>query len=116
MGLSFDIHVYDLRKLGESLTNAYHVEEGQLRPLELLEKVRPLFGVTFDSKIFVMQNVEYWEDYSPWSEFIDLFDRYYGSDEGYAALLAAEVLWHYTGANADEVAEEIGIELPEAED
>lgn len=116
MGMSFRVTVYDLTELRKELEKAYKPKKGQLKPAELLDKAKEHLGVVVDDKL-IIQQVEYWEEYDPWHAKFWLFDSYYGDDsKSYDAWKNAEVADKYHGANANDIAEEIGIELPESDE
>jgi len=110
MGMSIDIHVIDIEKLKKAATKKLKISEGQLTPSELIDKALPKFGIVHDG-MFTVQTADYWDDYCPWYQVNDFFDRYYHTDF-YDIFSEAQVAWFYEGANADDVASELDIELP----
>ena len=116
MSMSFRVTVYDLPKLRIALDNAYKPKKGQLKPSELLDKAKEHLGVVVGETLSILQS-EYWEDYDPWHAKFELFDRYYGDDSSsYDAWKSAELGDSYDGANAYDIASEIGIELPDEDE
>ena len=117
MGMSIDIHMFDIEKLKEAARKTVTVKEGLLPVDELIDKALPKFGIVHDN-YFVVQTADYWDDYCPWYEVNRFFESYYG-DYWDDAFDKAQVAWTYDGANADEIADELGIELgthPDDED
>ena len=80
-------------------------------PAVLLAKIMPEFGAVIGKRFVLIWN-EYYDEYNPASEFLDFITRYYGASEDDDFWLegGATVTG---GANADEVASELGINLPD---
>ena len=114
MGMSIDIDVVDIEKFNKLADSIVVVSDGKLKPSELSEKAFPKFGIVING-LFVCQTSDYWDDYCPWYQVQKFFDRYYCVDT-YKVFSGARVAWRYEGANADEVADELEIELPEEEE
>lgn len=86
--------------------------------LDLINDLLDKFGfVTDDGKWFVVLTNEYYDDYNPLREMEDFLDRYFGitswSNSFYNMPLTPK--WDSGGANAEEIADELGVELAEAE-
>lgn len=109
MGMSIEIHVIDIEKLKKASTKKIKVTEGKMSPSELIDKALPHFGIVH-AGLFTVQTADYWDDYCPWYQLQNFFDRYYFTDF-YDIFREAQVAWYYDGANADDVASVLDIEL-----
>lgn len=116
MGMSIDIHMFSIDKLKEA-ARSVKIDKDLLSTDELIDKALPKFGIVHDG-YFIVQTADYWDDYCPWYQVNDFFDRYYQTDF-YDIFDKAKVAWIYDGANADDVASELDLELgrhPDDED
>lgn len=111
MGMSIDMSVLKIDKLKESLTKEVEVKDNRLNPSDLLDKILPKFGIVQDG-LFIVQTADYWDDYCPSYQFHSFLERYYQVGDLYSAINDSRVAWLYEGANADDVASELDIELP----
>ena len=113
MGVSINASVYrtkDVIAQVERFNQRTDVEP----PAVLLAKIMPEFGAVIGKRFVLIWN-EYYDEYNPASEFLDFITRYYGVNEDDFFWLGGGIDVP-GGANADEVAYEVGIDLPEGED
>lgn len=110
MGLSIDGGIYSRQNAINEINEKIGDISDKLPPADLLDEIIPRFGWVADDDQFVIIWNEYYEGYNPGTEFLSFISRYYGIED----------LWidHdliVGGACADDVAYELGIELPEEE-
>lgn len=106
MGMSIDIDVFDVEDLKQQLKDIKRTPD-LMSPDELLDKIMPEFGIV-EHGLFIVQTADYWDDYCPYYEFISFLERYYQVGSVDLNRLA----WRYEGANADDVAYGLKIDLP----
>lgn len=107
MGMSIDVHVYKKSKLEKEIQEKF----GSNNSATLIKALNE-FGILHEDT-FVLQGADVWEDYSPWSEFIQMIECLNNKVDGYELLKKAEVGWKYDGANAYDVYNKLtGKELP----
>ena len=111
MGMSIDMSVHKIDKMKEDLAKAVKLKPGQLEPAELLDKILPEFGIVQDG-LFIVQTADYWDDYCPSYQFHRFIESYYQDGDLYSDINSSRVAWLYEGANAEEIASELNIELP----
>lgn len=109
MGMSVDIHAYDVEKLKAADDKGFTAKEDQLKPSAFLEKLMPVAGAVYNG-VFVMQSCDYWEDYNPWSNMLQVFERYYQSSNGYDVFDEAQVANIYNGIEEYELWDAAGID------
>lgn len=114
MGVSIDVHVYDIpgliKEVEEHVAKAKVDLTDKFTPDALLELIMPQFGRVVGNEFFTLWN-EYYEDYSAATEFLCFIDGYYGTEDFYA-----DGYETFGSANRYEVAEELGIELSDVVD
>lgn len=112
MGVSIDIHVYNLDTLLPDIEK--HVEdnggyrEGAIPVRQWFLKVSPEFGIVADGKFYTLWN-EYFEDYNAASQFLEAVDMYYfpERDEDEHDGFWCSGYETVSGANAHEVLESL---------
>lgn len=111
MGISINGVKYNLKDLAGYVSLNHKdkvdktVQAGGLNPKQLLDLAASEFGLVENGNLYTVWN-EYYEGYGPASELLVLIGRYYDIDGFYT--------WGTNfayGTNADEVAEELGLEL-----
>jgi hypothetical protein len=85
--------------------------EGKMTFEEFVDKVLPKFGVVHDGMLYTVSN-EHASDYNPAWQLNDFIGRYYGLGYFYASSYKFGI----SHANADDVADELGIELADEEE
>ena len=114
MSQSSDAHLLSKKKVVEFI--AEHKTRGDI---EVLEKAMEHFGAVKDD-MFLIANIEAWDDYNAYYEFMSFCDRYFGLKNfkftAYEAVDKAKVISVQNGANAEDVASELDVELPEEEE
>ena len=110
MGLTIDGGIYSRQHAIEEIDEKIGDIGDKLSPTDLLDKIIPRFGWVVDDDRFVIIWNEYYEDYNPGTEFLSFISRYYGIED-----LWIDHKWITGGACADDVAYELGIDLPEEE-
>ena len=108
MGISIDAGVYDYNKLVTIIEDAVPLA---VDVREMLDAIIPEFGVFVPGGDFVLIHNEYYDGYNPHHEFFEFINRYYGLSE-------EDEIYMYDfsipgGANADDVADDLGVELQE---
>jgi hypothetical protein len=109
MSMSFDAYIVSIPKMKELLAG-YGVPD-----TSLLDKALPKFGEVENDTMLLM-NVEYWDEYNSYFELMRFIEGIYGIKTGYEVVSGAELRKVTHGANADEVAEELGVELPDEDE
>lgn len=97
--MSIDIHVFNKKSLVEDIKLQFEQETAS----EIVE-LMPDFGIVTDDS-FILQSSDYWEGYSPWSEFLTLLrclNKNKDFDD-YDFMKKHETHWVYQGVNAQEV-------------
>ena len=108
MGMSIDIHVFDNKKLTEALKTKKNGE--------LIISAMKDFGIVRND-LFILQSSDYWDDYSPWSQFLKLIRCLSDVDDDYKFLDSFQIDWVYDGKNAtDWYYEKYKKELPDDPD
>lgn len=112
-GLVDEIHSYIFTHQLENAKVNRTTDQDQLT--DFINDVLDKFGfVTDDGKYFITCYNEYFEDYNAGSQIHDFFSRYFGldPDEDYEISFQLPIGGpYYIGGNADEVADELGVEL-----
>lgn len=105
MGISIDNHIYDLSELRE-----YTEENCGTTGLAFLELAMPKFGTVVGDQFITLWN-EYYEEYNSAREFLYFMEKMTGHED-------YDPPYDYVpcGANAREVADELGLEWPEGDD
>lgn len=109
MGMSIDIHVFNKKTLIEDINLQFEPETAS----EIIA-LMPDFGIVTDES-FILQSADYWNEYSPWSEFLSLLRCLNKKEEfdDYDFMKKHETHWLYQGANASEAYyERFSKELP----
>lgn len=90
--------------------------QGKMPPSEFLAKTMEKFGKVIGEHLVIIDN-EYWEEFNPLPNYVDLFRRYYeDSTAGHALLRAPHTLIPastYAGANEMEFE---GVQFPAEDD
>jgi|SRR6185503_8679050 len=110
MGMSVGAYLIDTQILKEEVDKLKTRGE-----IEILDKALTEFGPEIDGKILVLQ-CDYWEEYSTYFELMRFIELYFGIEDDFEVVNKAVAHEVDHGINANEVAEEIGVELPESED
>jgi hypothetical protein len=113
MGVSIDMHVFKVIDLIADIEKQLDKEkieipEDKLGPEELLELIMPKFGMVIGDKFYILWN-EYYEEYNSASEILTFIRRYYQLEDFWSS----SYKFARVNNNADEVADELKIELPE---
>lgn len=106
MGQSIDLHIYELDKLKAALNK--RGAQG-----ELLDKILAKCGSVFGNN-YVLLNNEVWDGGSPYYNLSSLIDSAFGIEDSFDDLLHGK--YQTEGINyveLEEVADELGITLPE---
>ena len=115
MSTDVDLHIVNLAKLFAQIEKQAEDNglslEGKYTLTELVDKVLPKFGSLEDGFLYVLSN-EYAGDYNPAWQLDDFIGRHYGIGDFWTS----DYKWGISHANADEVASDLGIDLPEEED
>ena len=106
MSVSIDAGVYDYNKLVTIIEEKVPLA---LDVREMLDAIIPEFGFFVPGGNFVLIYNEYYDESNPHHEFFYFINRYYGLDD--------EIyMYDFSipgGANADDVAYDLGVELQE---
>lgn len=120
MGVSIDIHIYNIGELLDEIETYVKKEggyrEGALPVRQWFTRVAPKFGVVEGDKFFLLWN-EYYEEYNAATAFLNAVDRYYfpdrtednaPEDKGYwDTFFAHGYGYGVSGATTDEVLSEL---------
>ena len=109
MGMNVTVYQFDLEVLLNDL-----VKKGVPSKDIALSGLRE-FGTVFGNSYLILQN-DFWEKYNSYFEVAEFFDRAYGCAESFACFLDKREEMFGCGANCEEVADELGIELQDSED
>jgi len=110
MGVSIDVHVYEVGRLLSDIEK--YVEEnggyreGALPVRQWFLKVSPEFGAVADGKFYTLWN-DYYEDYSAAAEFLSAVDMYYFPEKDDWDTFWSDAYDTIEGANASEVLSEL---------
>lgn len=106
MGVSIDLHVYDLGAIQQQIRNiAESIECPEGRTADyFIENILPEFGFTADDKYITLWN-EYYEGYNSGSELMSAVDMYFGTEDTYL-----DGYGYVGNVNAYEVLEKLDIE------
>lgn len=111
MSMSIDINVIDINLLKKEMKKIVKPKDDKLDIDTLIDRVLPEFGIVYNG-LFIVQTADYWDDYCSSYQCTEFFERYYQIEELYDVFSKARVAWRYEGANADDVADTLNIELP----
>lgn len=114
MGCSVNPCVCEYEKLFNEMKAYIEKSSEKSIDVDFLQKVFAQFGKQY-GEYYVMLHNEHADDYISTWEFTEFIDRYYHIENSYDILLKHEdhkVEWY---KNAEEVAEELGVELPDEE-
>ena len=108
MGVSIDMHIYDYFELVKQIKavveeNEDRIPEGRTVD-EFVEKVLPEFGVRSADKFITLWN-ERTEDYNAGVELFRAVELYFNVEDVFL-----DGYGYFSGANASEVLEELGLE------
>lgn len=115
MGVSIHGTILDLQKLADTLRERLSETAADtkfLEPSQFLATVAPFFGHVEGNTFYTIWN-EYYDDYNPASNFMEIIERYYGLEgRGFDIVTSAEIVDYIgEGVNAEDIAEQLGIEL-----
>lgn len=118
MGISIDASVYAVADIKATVQRLATRNTDNHPVNETLDSILPLFGAVVEKNFVIVYN-EAWDDYNPAFEFENFLVRLYGvpDEERWGAHFPAKSLHEVTGgANADDVAYTLDIELPDEDD
>jgi hypothetical protein len=109
MGRYVELKKGNYEKIKSELVSRFNIED-----IAFLEKVLLAFGEKIDDQYLLLNN-EYWEEFNSYYGLSNFIDSYFGIEDSFDVFLE-EMTDATANCGVHEVADELGVELPERDE